>query len=219
MNAKDMFKSTIMTKFMAIILALLIYSFAGGHKVVLTVLGVLALILFLCYSFRVGMALGHESAGVSANIGDIIEGNGNDDQVDKEMYAMAWSWGNGIKGFFAGSVIGYALNCAYIICMKLVPDTAVCIITRIIAWMISLPYWLILNTKHTVFNSLSTDIIIMLMAGPFVIPLAQFLGYLMGPKLWQRTERAMAQGKRRAKARSRVMKKKQPQKRQKGPEI
>ena len=52
------------------------------------------------------------------------------------------------------------------------------------------------------------DIILVLMVGPFVIPTCQFLGYLQGPKMWEKTEQAMAEGKRRAKARSRIARKK-----------
>jgi hypothetical protein len=43
-----------------------------------------------------------------------------------------------------------------------------------------------------------------------VLPAATCAGYLQGPKLWKKTEEAMAKGKRRAKARSRIVKKNKP---------
>ena len=46
-----------------------------------------------------------------------------------------------------------------------------------------------------------------LMISPFILPLFQFWGYMQGPKLWKKTEQAMADGRRRAKARSRIVKK------------
>ena len=45
------------------------------------------------------------------------------------------------------------------------------------------------------------------MISPFILPLFQFWGYMQGPKLWKKTEQAMADGRRRAKARSRIVKK------------
>ena len=47
-----------------------------------------------------------------------------------------------------------------------------------------------------------------LMISPFVLPLCTFAGYMQGPKLWAKSEEAMAQGRRRARAKSRVAQKK-----------
>ena len=60
-------------------------------------------------------------------------------------------------------------------------------------------------------------IVAMLMISPFILPGCTCLGYLQGPRLWARTEDAMKQGRRRAKARARVGKKMVP--RQQKPEI
>ena len=60
---------------------------------------------------------------------------------------------------------------------------------------------------HENFVDLTFDVILVLMVGPFILPVFQFLGYLQGPKFWEKTEQAMADGKRRAKARSRIVKK------------
>ena len=47
----------------------------------------------------------------------------------------------------------------------------------------------------------------LLLITPFLLPLCVFCGYMQGPRLWARTEDAMKQGRRRAKARARVGKK------------
>jgi hypothetical protein len=49
--------------------------------------------------------------------------------------------------------------------------------------------------------------VILLVVYPFVWPFMMYLGYLQGPKLWVHTEEAMAKGRRRAKARSRIFRK------------
>ena len=53
-------------------------------------------------------------------------------------------------------------------------------------------------------------LVLVLMVSPFVIPTFTFMGYLQGPRLWENTEKAMARGKRRAKAKSRIVKKNKP---------
>ena len=80
-------------------------------------------------------------------------------------------------------------------------------IARVLAWLASLPFWPFIAWKYEVFTTLEWPIVLVLMASPFVIPGFTLLGYLKGPALWKKTEEAMAQGKRRAKAKSRIVKK------------
>ena len=91
------------------------------------------------------------------------------------------------------------------------------IVARIVAWLLSLPYWPFIMHWHEDFVTITPMIAAMLLTTPFILPAATALGYLQGPRLWARTEDAMKQGRRRAKARSRVGKKLAP--RQQKPEI
>ena len=90
-------------------------------------------------------------------------------------------------------------------------------VARVAAWILSVPYWPFIMHWHESFVELTPMIGAMLLITPFVLPLCTFLGYLQGPKLWARTEEAMKQGRRRAKANARVGKKWVPQ--PKKPEI
>ena len=65
----------------------------------------------------------------------------------------------------------------------------------------------IIAAWHETYEFLTTDVILVLMISPFILPLVQFAGYMQGPKLWKKTEQAMVDGRRRAKARSRIVKK------------
>ena len=81
-----------------------------------------------------------------------------------------------------------------------------------------IPYWPILSYFHPVYNVLTWDIVLLLMVSPFILPAVQLFGYTKGPMMWAKTEKAMAEGKRRAKARSRIVRKKRTPKSQR-PEI
>ena len=91
------------------------------------------------------------------------------------------------------------------------------LVSRLASFAVSLPYMPLVTYWHPVYNVLTWDIVLMLMIGPFLLPAIQFAGYMQGPRLWEKTEKAMAQGKRRAKARSRIVKRNKPRMNQ--PEI
>ena len=86
-----------------------------------------------------------------------------------------------------------------------------------LAWVLALPFWPLVAHWFETYDSLAPALVAVFLISPFVLPLCMFAGYMQGPKLWQKSERAMAQGRRRAKARSRVVKKRAPKVR--GPEI
>lgn len=160
-------------------------------------------------SYRQGMTLGHKACGVSNTVRSALEaGDRVYAQLDRAYLAQSWRPATGFRGMLASALLPYAAGGVYIILSLLnaqsgVSQTAL-ILSRTIAWLLSLPYWPFIMHGHSDFVALTPDIAAMLMVTPFVLPLCQFLGYMQGPRLWQRTEDAMKQGLRRAKARSRV---------------
>lgn len=209
----------------AIALAILIganlaASFAG--EVLWMLLGIAALLLMLYFCFRQGMGFGHGACGISGTIESARNaGEKVYAQLDRKYLAQAWSRQNALKGLLLSALIPYVAGCIYIIFNLLrnvgvMPELPV-IVARVLAWILSLPYWPIIMHWHEDFVTVTPAIAAMLLISPFVLPAATALGYLQGPRLWARTEDAMKQGRRRAKARARVGKKLAP--RQQKPEI
>ena len=173
----------------------------------------LAAVMFFC--FHQGMNLGHGACGISNTVASAEKaGDKVYAQLDHKYLAQVWSPVTGIKGLLASALIPYAAGCVYIIMSIIYRNAAQAsvplIVTRVIAWLLSLPFWPAVMHWHEDFVSMTPDIAAMLMISPFVLPLCTFAGYMRGPKLWARTEDAMKQGRRRAKARARVGKKLAP---------
>ena len=178
-------------------------------------LGLAALAGGLFFCFRQGMKLGHGACGISNTVesarkaGDRVYA-----QLDRKYLAQAWSPATGVKGVLLSALIPYVSGGVYIILTLLYQSLpslqGPVILSRVIAWFLSLPYWPIIMHWHSDFVTLTPAIAAMLLISPFVMPLCTFAGYLQGPKLWQRSEDAMKQGLRRAKARARVGKKLAP---------
>jgi stage II sporulation protein P len=124
--------------------------------------------------------------------------------VDPKLFKQTFSKSRALCGVLAGGLIGYAINCAYIIISLTGVQETPLYIARIASFVVSLPFWSLLSLWREAFIAITPDVAVALMAGPFLIPLAMALGYLRGPKLWAHTEEAMAAGRRRAKARSRI---------------
>ena len=129
------------------------------------------------------------------------------DKADKKMLSQMWSVSNGVRAIFAGAVFSYSINAIYIIIMLVGAPVMVQFVARLVSWAVTMPYWPLIAAWHETYEFLTTDIILVLMISPFILPLFQFWGYMQGPKLWKKTEQAMADGRRRAKARSRIVKK------------
>lgn len=204
MGVRDMVKSNLITLLLLILVNTMCMSFGTTAWIIFGLL-LLVAALFSCY--RQGMNIGHEACGVLKNV-EQAETEGKDPYVlmGKKYVSRAWSVTCGVKGIFASALIPYAVNCVYIVLMVLNVQPAA-VFARVASWLVSLPYWPALLHWYDTFTTLEPPIIIMLMLSPFVMPLITFAGYLQGPKLWKKTEEAMAQGKRRAKAKSRVGKK------------
>ena len=182
---------------------------ANANATAWLVLSLVALVAAGFFCYRQGANMGHAACGVSSTIESArMAGDKVYAQLDKKYLAQAWSVTTGLKGIFAGAAVPYVVGCIYIIISLLWrgnPSLEVpAIVARIPAWLLSLPYWPIIMGLHVDFVALTWDIVIMLLLTPFILPLVTFVGYLQGPRLWARTEEAMKQGRRRAKARARV---------------
>ena len=206
MTTGNMVKNTIVLKFLLIFVNFTVFSF--GNMTVFALLGI-AVLLGGCFaSFKQGMAMGHEACSVASSLERIIRDG--DKELDPLMVRQSYSLAKGVKAFFGGAVAGYVVNCAYIILMLLKPDVTATVIARLVSFVCVIPYWPVLSYFHPVFNVLTWDIVLLLMISPFILPAVQLFGYTKGPMMWAKTEKAMADGKRRAKARSRIVKKRTP---------
>ncbi|MBQ8972450.1 MAG: hypothetical protein IJ074_05155, partial [Clostridia bacterium] len=126
---------------------------------------------------------------------------------------------HGVAGILAGGLLDYIVNSVYIAVMLIGASEGVLFISRFCSLSVSLPLWSIVSLWHEEYTTLGADVVVMLLAGPFLIPTFQFLGYIQGPRLWKKTEQAMAAGRRRAKARSRIAQRKPQQPKIRKPEI
>ena len=196
----------------AIMLAVLIFInflFMSTGGIAWTVLGLIALAGTLFLTYRHGAAMGHEACAILKTVSNTHIGeDGKVSDHDKKYINQAWSVSRGVKGLFASALVPYVCSCIYIIMMLLGGgDATPTIVARVVSWLLTLPFWPFIAWKYEVFTMLEWPIVLVLMVSPFVIPSVTFAGYLQGPKLWKKTEEAMAQGKRRAKAKSRIVKK------------
>jgi len=209
-----MIKNTIVLKLLLIFVSFTVLSF--GNMTVFTVLGIVILLGGMFASFKQGLAMGHEACAVSSSLERIMRDG--DKQPEERMVKQAFSLSKGVKAIFGSALPGYLINCAYIVIMLMKADDVVLGIARLVSFIAVIPYWPVLNHWHEVYNVLTWDIVLLLMVSPFILPVCQYIGYRKGPEMWAKTEKAMADGKRRAKARSRIVRKRKPPKGQR-PEI
>ena len=180
-------------------------------------IGVALLLGAMALCYRQGLRIGHGACGIKSTVdraraaGDKVYA-----QLDDTYLKQAWSPATGFRGLLASALIPYATGCIYII-LSLTLTADQVIAPRAIAWLLSAPFWPVIMYWHEDFVTLTPAIAAMLLISPFVLPGCMLLGYMQGPRLWERTEQAMKDGRRRAKARARVGKTLAP-KRQK-PEI
>ena len=212
MSIGAMWRGNAVTLFILIILNLAVMSLGDAAWIAL---GVLGLLVAGFMGYRQGMAAGHDACGVLDTVHTLREDDPGfgQNKADRKYLSQAWSASNGLKAMLISALIPYAAGCAYILCTLLNVEGAV-LPTRVIAWVLNLPWWCLAVHWQSSFEKLTPLAAAILMITPFLLPLAQYLGYLQGPRLWARTEDAMKQGRRRAKARSRVAKKRvaKPQK-------
>ena len=202
-----MWKSMSVTLFLLILMNLAL--FALGNTAWL-VLGLIFLALAMFYAYRQGMNFGHEACSLLQTVERAQDpASPLHGQVDEKVIRKAWSVSRGVKGVFASAIVPYAAGCLYIIVSLLNVEPLV-IPTRLLSWLLAVPFWPVVLHWYDTFDRLTPVVAAVLMISPFVLPLCCFAGYMQGPKLWAKSEKAMAEGKRRAKAKSRVARKRAP---------
>ena len=216
MSTMDMWKICFFTTMLLVFLNLGL--FALNNTLAWTILGLIFLLGALYLSYRQGMGFGHEACRLLSTIRSTEASAGSaHSPVDEKVARRAWSVNRGLKAVLATALAPYLIGCAYIV-LSLLKVESLAVPMRLVSWVVASPYWpVILPWTHT-FDRLTGAVAAVLMISPFVMPLCVFAGYMQGPKLWARSEKAMAEGRRRAKAKSRVVRKKRVPRSQK-PEI
>lgn len=214
MTTGAMIKNAIVLKFLLIFVSFTVFSF--GNMTVFMLLGILVLLGGAFAALKQGIAMGHEACAVSSSLERILADGSK--TPEPKMIRQAYSVSKGVKAVFGAALMDYIINCIYIIFMLLNVNETVTVFSRLASFVMVIPYWPLLSHWHPVYNVLTWDIVLLLMVSPFLLPAVQFIGYTKGPAMWAKTEKAMADGKRRAKARSRIVKKKKLPKSQR-PEI
>lgn len=204
-----MWKGMMTIKVLLVFVGMMLWS--TGVTALWIAVGILLLIGAGFISFRQGQGSGHEACGVSKSIARVEHAQDKPHEIDPKLAREAWSVSNGVRAIFAGAAIGYIINAVYIIMMLLnVAEEAPMFVARLFSLVATIPYYPIVAYWVPTYTELVPALVAVMMIGPFVLPACQFAGYMCGPKLWEKTEKAMKDGKRRAKARSRIVKKRQP---------
>ena len=200
MSVFEMWRSTLAIKILLVVIGFMVFSF--GITGLWVGIGIALLLAGALMVFRQGQSAGHEACAASKSVAAI-----GADKADKKMLSQMWSVSNGVRSIFAGAAVSYTINAIYIILSVVHAPEIATFVSRLVSWVITMPYWPIIAAWHETYEFLTTDVILVLMISPFILPLVQFAGYMQGPKLWKKTEQAMVDGRRRAKARSRIVKK------------
>ena len=215
MTIGDMYRTNAMTTFLLILINLGLFTLS---RLAWTVLGLLCLAGALYLGFRQGMAYGHEASGILKTVERARDPQSpTHGQLDKKLISRAWSVTTGIRAVLACALLPYVVGAAYIVCSLLKAEPLVMPL-RLASWVLAAPFWPVVLPWYNTFDRLTGVVAAVLMISPFVLPLCTFAGYMQGPKLWAKSEKAMAEGKRRAKAKSRIIRKKRTPRSQR-PEI
>ena len=203
MSISDMWKTNVVTLVMLIFLNLGLFSL--NNTLAWTILGLILLAgsMFLC--FRQGMAYGHEACRLRSTLGNAAKSA--DASVEAKVEKSAFSVSRGIKAVLSVALPAYVVGCAYIVCTLLKVEQLEMPL-RLASWVLAAPFSPCMLPFSQTFDRLTGWVAAVLMISPFILPLSTFAGYMQGPKLWAKSEKAMAEGRRRAKAKSRVTRKK-----------
>lgn len=200
MSVMDMWKSNTATWMLLIVLNMAMFTLG---TLPWTVLGLICLALAMFFSFRQGMSFGHRACGILETVRRAADPDSPaHGQLDKNVMDCYWSAGRGVKGLLASALIPYLVGCLYIACSLL--NRGPIMPLRLASWVLASPFWPVVLSWYHTFDRLTGVVAAVLMIYPFVLPMCFFGGYMQGPRLWANSEKAMAEGKRRAKAKSRV---------------
>lgn len=200
-----MWKTNAVTLILLIVLNLALFTLGNTPW---TVLGLICLAGGMFLSYRQGMGFGHEACGILQMVQKARDPQSPSyGQVDEKVQKRAWSVSTGVRGMLASALVPYVVGCLYIV-LSLLKASPADAVMRLVSWVLALPFWPAMLPFSQTFDRLTAPVAAVLMISPFVLPLCTFAGYLRGPKLWAKSEKAMAEGRRRAKAKSRVGRKK-----------
>lgn len=215
MSVSEMWRANAVTTVLLIVLNLALFTLGNTPWIVL---GLMCLAGSLFFSFRQGMSFGHRACGILQTVEHSQDpASPSYGQVDRRVAAQAWSVSRGVKGVLASALAPYLIGCAYIV-LSLAGVQSLALPARLLSWVVASPYWPVVLPWYQTFDRLTGVVAAVLMISPFALPLCTFAGYMQGPRLWAKSEKAMAEGKRRAKAKSRVIRGKKLARSQK-PEI
>jgi len=205
MSIGDMWKSNLAVHLLLIVVNLALFTLGNTPWIVL---GLLCLAAAMFYSFRQGMGYGHQACSILQTVERSMDPDSpTHGQLDRKVIDRAWSVSRGIRAMLACALAPYLVGCLYII-TSLLGLEKVALPMRLASWVIALPFWPVVLPWYQTFDRLTGVVAAVLMISPFVLPGCAFAGYMQGPRLWAKSEKAMAEGRRRAKARSRVVRKK-----------
>ena len=168
MSVMDLWKGSLAVKAVTIVLCLMVFAF--NVPLLFNIVGILILAAGCWMALRGGAAAGHAAAGVGAEIEEIMKTPEKRGQITDKMLRQAYSPSHGVAALFAGAIIDYVVNCVYIAMMLFGVGVDVLIFGRLASFAVSLPLWSIVSLWREVFNTLTPDVVIMLLAGPFLIP-------------------------------------------------
>ncbi|MBR1821462.1 MAG: hypothetical protein IJ769_07565 [Clostridia bacterium] len=215
MSVSDMWKANAAEVFILIFLNLALFTLGNLPWMVL---GLILLAVALFMSFRRGMDFGHHAYGLLETVKRAEDpASPAHGQLDEGVTKRVWGVNLGIKAVLAAALPPYAVGCLYIV-SSLLNIQPLILPMRLFAWVIAMPFWPCVLAWTQTFDRLTGTVAAVLMISPFILPLSMFAGYMQGPKLWAKSEKTMAEGKRRAKAKSRVNRRKKAPRVQK-PEI
>ena len=197
---------------LALIVAALSMVFdAGGEEVHLFLWPIIGTASLLAVSFillRIGLAQGTKAYSLySAG-----------QQAGKTAFG-SYDVSRVIRGCRAYVIIGYALSALYIAGWLISAGSAgaaeaglttLTQITRLLCWLFALPFLPPAMFFTESLSSLSFAVIFVLALYPLWFPCMYLIGYTGGKKQYASMEKAMIKGRRRARARSRVMKNNKP---------
>jgi len=201
MSIRDMWKANAGTLLLLVVVNLAVFTLGNTPWIAL---GLLCLAGAMFYSFRLGMGFGHQACALRDTVARASDPSSPAyGQLDERVVARAWSAGRGLRGVLACALVPYLAGCLYIV-LSLLRVSPADQVLRIVSWVLAAPFWPVMLPFSQTFDHLTGWVAAVLMVSPFVLPLCIFAGYMQGPKLWAKSEKAMADGRRRARARSRV---------------
>jgi len=206
MSVLEIWRSNLIVYILLVFVGFIFFTF--DNVILFIILGGLLLLGAMFMSYQNGQGAGHAACSVSNSLERVNALGESTEKVDGKLLRQAWRKGNAIRIVLAGGAGGYIINCLYIVLSLLNAGDIPEVFSRIASFVVTIPFWPILAYWHETFMDLTPDVIVLLMASPFLLPACQAAGYLQGPALWAKTEKAMVDGKRRAKARSRIVRKK-----------